>query len=87
MDFEKARINMVEQQVRPWDVLNPRVLAVIGEVPRENFAPEQYKNLAYVDTLIPLGEYENHPCEMAKPVIDGRILQEMEIQQHSHCIM
>ena len=80
MDFEKARLNMVEQQVRPWDVLNPRVLAVIGEIPRENFAPEQYKNLAYVDTLIPLGKYENHPCEMAKPVIDGRILQEMEIQ-------
>jgi len=81
MDFEKARLNMVEQQVRPWDVLNPRVLAVIGEIPREIFAPEQYKNLAYVDTLIPLGEYENHPCEMAKPVIDGRILQEMEIQE------
>lgn len=81
MDFEKARLNMVEQQVRPWDVLNPRVLAVIGEIPREVFAPEQYKNLAYVDTLIPLGEYENHPCEMAKPVIDGRILQEMDVQE------
>ena len=82
MDFEKARLNMVEQQVRPWDVLNPRVLAVIGEIPREIFAPEQYKKLAYVDTLIPLGEYENHPCEMAKPIIDGRILQEMNIQEN-----
>ena len=80
MDFEKARFNMVEQQVRPWDVLNPRVLDVISEVPRENFAPEQYKNLAYVDTRIPIGSYEDTPCTMANPVIDGRILQELDIQ-------
>lgn len=79
MDFEKARFNMVEQQVRPWNVLNPRVLDVIGEIPRENFAPEEYKNLAYVDTRIPLGKFENHPCDMANPVLDGRILQEMDI--------
>ena len=82
MDFEKARFNMVEQQVRPWNVLNPRVLDVIGEIPRENFAPEEYKNLAYVDTRIPLGKFENHPCDMANPVLDGRILQEMDIQDN-----
>lgn len=80
MDFEKARFNMVEQQVRPWDVLNPRVLAVIGEIPREQFAPEKYKNLAYVDTRIPLGSYEEQPCTMANPTIDGRILQELDVQ-------
>ena len=80
MDFEKARFNMVEQQVRPWDVLDPRVLNVIGEIPRENFAPDEYKNLAYVDTRIPLGSFENHPCDMANPVLDGRILQELNIQ-------
>ena len=80
MDFEKARFNMVEQQVRPWDVLNPRVLAVISEIPREQFAPDEYKNLAYVDTRIPLGSYEDQPCTMANPTIDGRILQEMDIQ-------
>ncbi len=80
MDFEKARFNMVEQQVRPWDVLNPRVLDVISEIPRENFAPDEYKNLAYVDTRIPLGSYENQPCTMAKPIIEGRILQELDIQ-------
>ena len=82
MDFEKARFNMVEQQVRPWNVLNPRVLEVIGEIPRENFAPEEYKNLAYVDTRIPLGNFENHPCDMANPVLDGRILQEIDIQDN-----
>ena len=80
MDFEKARFNMVEQQVRPWDVLDPRVLDVISEIPRENFTPDEYKNLAYVDTRIPLGSYKNHPCTMANPVIDGRILQELNIQ-------
>ncbi len=80
MDFEKARFNMVEQQVRPWDVLNPRVLEVISEIPRENFTPDEYKNLAYVDTRIPLGSYQDQPCEMAKPIIDGRILQELDIQ-------
>ncbi len=80
MDFEKARFNMVEQQVRPWDVLNPRVLDVISEIPRENFTPDEYKNLAYVDTRIPLGSYENHPCDMANPNINGRILQALDVQ-------
>ena len=80
MDFEKARFNMVEQQVRPWDVLNPRVLDVISEIPRENFAPDKYKNLAYVDTRIPLGSYQDRPCNMDHPIIDGRILQELDIQ-------
>lgn len=81
MDFEKARFNMVEQQVRPWDVLDPRVLEVISDIPRENFTPDQYKNLAYVDTRIPLGDYEGHPCTMANPVIEGRILQELHIDE------
>jgi protein-L-isoaspartate(D-aspartate) O-methyltransferase len=71
---------MVEQQVRPWDVLDPRVLEVIGEIPRENFTPDQYKNLAYVDTRIPLGTYEDHSCTMSNPIIEGRILQELDIQ-------
>ena len=81
MDFEKARYNMVEQQIRPWDVLNPRVLDVISEIPRENFTPEKYKNLAYVDTRIPLGSYEEHPCDMSNPNIEGRILQALDVQE------
>jgi protein-L-isoaspartate(D-aspartate) O-methyltransferase len=82
MDFEKARFNMVEQQVRPWDVLDPRVLAVLSEIPRENFTPDEYKNLAYVDTRIPLGSYQDHQCTMSNPVIDGRTLQELNIQKN-----
>lgn len=75
MDFEKARYNMVEQQVRPWDVLNPRVLDVISEIPREKFTPEQYQDLAYVDTRIPLGEGGS----MLNPNIEGRIMQHLDI--------
>ena len=80
MDFEKARINMVEQQVRPWDVLNPRVLDVLNETPREQFTPEEYRNLAYVDTPIPLGSYEDHEVNMVQPNIEGRILQALDVQ-------
>jgi len=79
MDFEKARYNMVEQQVRPWEVLNDRVLEVMGNIPRENFTPEQYKNLAYVDTRIPLGEYEGQSCYMLNPNLVGRMLQALNI--------
>jgi protein-L-isoaspartate(D-aspartate) O-methyltransferase len=81
MDFEKARFNMVEQQIRPWDVLNPRVLDVISSIPRENFTPDAYKTLAYVDTRIPLGSYQDHPCTMANPNIAGRILQALDVQE------
>jgi len=80
MDFEKARFNMVEQQIRPWDVLNPRVLDVLSEIPRENFTPDEYKTLAYVDTRIPLGSYEDRPCTMVNPNINGRILQALNVQ-------
>ena len=78
LDFEKARYNMVEQQVRPWDVLDPRVLEVISSIPREDFAPEKYKQLAYADIHIPLGNDENGPC-MLNPNIEGRIMQHLHI--------
>lgn len=81
MDFEKARFNMVEQQVRPWDVLNPRVLDVISEIPRENFTPDEYRTLAYVDTRIPLGSYQDHACAMINPNINGRILQALDVKK------
>lgn len=76
MNFEQARFNMVEQQVRPWDVLNPDVLAIMAEVPRENFVPAQYKNMAYSDYGVPIGNHQ----EMLKPVLVGRLLQALNIQ-------
>lgn len=78
MDFEKARYNMVEQQVRPWDVFDPRVLEVINTVPREDFTPKKYKQLAYADIHIPLGDDENGNC-MLNPNIEGRIMQHLHI--------
>lgn len=86
MDFEKARFNMVEQQIRPWDVLNPRVLEVISAIPREQFTPEQYRSVAYTDTRIPVGEYEDHPCQMSQPNINGRILQALDIGEDDLCL-
>jgi protein-L-isoaspartate(D-aspartate) O-methyltransferase len=74
--IEKARFNMVEQQIRPAEVLDPRILNVISESPREDFAPEAYKKLAYSDIHIPIGYGQT----MLKPVQEARILQALDIQ-------
>lgn len=71
LDYAKARETMVEQQVRPWDVLDARVLETIATVPREAFVPEALRALAYADTALPLG----HGVTMMKPVLEGRALQ------------
>ena len=71
MNFEQARFNMIEQQVRPWDVLNSEVLEVLETVPRELFAPAKYRNLAFSDVEIPIGHGEH----MLRPTIEGRLLQ------------
>ena len=81
MDFNQARFNMVEQQVRPWDVLDPRVLNVISNIPREQFVPEVSKNLAYADTRIPIGEFQGRTSHMLNPVIEGRMLQSLQITE------
>ncbi len=71
LNFEQARAAMVEQQVRPWEVLDPRVLEVIAAVPREDFVPEAQRQLAYSDLPLPLPLGET----MMKPVVEGRLLQ------------
>ncbi len=71
MDYALARMNMVEQQVRPWDVLDMRVLDVMETLPREQFMPEPYQALAYADSEIPLG----HDEYTLLPVVIGRLLQ------------
>lgn len=70
-DYAHARELMVEQQVRPWDVLDPRVLDVLAAMPRERFVPAAYLGVAYADVALPLG----HGEFMVKPVIAGRALQ------------
>ncbi|MFT4196599.1 MAG: protein-L-isoaspartate O-methyltransferase [Pseudoxanthomonas sp.] len=76
IDYAQARENMVEQQVRPWDVLDNRVLETLVTLPREAFVPELHKPLAYADLELPLG----HGQRMMKPVVEGRTLQSLLVQ-------
>lgn len=71
MDLQLARSNMIEQQVRPWDVLDQRVLDVLSEVPREAFVEPEHHGVAYSDFQMPIG----HGQHMLKPTVDGRLLQ------------
>lgn len=72
---EQARFNMVEQQIRPWQVLDPQVLAVLSNVPRELFVPQAYQALAYTDVEIPLG----HGQEMTPPRVDARLMHDLHL--------
>ena len=71
IDFARAREIMVEQQVRPWDVLDVRVLDTLATLPREAFVADALRGLAYADTALPVG----HGEAMMKPVLEGRALQ------------
>lgn len=71
IDFQQARFAMVEQQVRPWEVLDPRVLDVLMTVRREDFVPARHRKLAFADLPLPL----EHGEVMMKPVLEGRLLQ------------
>lgn len=75
MNFERARYNMIEQQIRPWSVLDRDVLETLGQLPRDHFVPAAYRRLAYSDTRIPLG----HGQTMMPPVVEGRLLQALEL--------
>jgi protein-L-isoaspartate(D-aspartate) O-methyltransferase len=77
MNFEQARFNMVEQQIRPWEVLDQDVLDLMMAVKREEFVPAAYKTLAFADLEIPIG------CGqvMLKPPIEGKILQALQLKR------
>lgn len=75
-DIEQARRNMVLQQIRPWDVIDERVLAVIQQVPRERFVPDAYRGLAFADIEVPLG----HGQTMMPPRVEARMLQALNVQ-------
>ena len=77
MNFEQARLNMVENQVRTWDVLDGRVLDIISRVHREDFVAPAHRQLAFADLCLPLG----HGEVMMKPVVEGRVLQALEWQR------
>lgn len=82
MDVNQARFNMVEQQVRPWEVLDQEVLDAMMKIPRERFVPEAYKLLAFSDTRIPL----DHGQAMFAPREEGRLLQALAPQKHERAL-
>lgn len=75
MNFDQARFNMVEQQIRPWEVLDSRVLSLLESIHREDFVPVRYRKLAFADLSVPLA------CEqiMMRPKIEARMLQALEL--------
>jgi len=77
LDFERARFNMIEQQVRPWDVLDARVLDVLRAVKREDFVPARYRKTAFADLALPIDGGER-PATMMKPIVEGRVLQALD---------
>ncbi|HAS51297.1 MAG TPA: protein-L-isoaspartate O-methyltransferase [Gammaproteobacteria bacterium] len=81
-NFEQARFNMIEQQIRPWEVLDQRALDTLTRIPREDFVPKRYRHLAFSDVAIPIG----HGEIMLKPVVEGRLLQALALQPTDHVL-
>ncbi len=79
MDLNQARFNMIEQQIRPWEVLDPQVLELLSVVHREDFVPLAHKALAFVDMEIPLGSAPNQV--MLPPRVQARLLQDLAVQK------
>jgi protein-L-isoaspartate(D-aspartate) O-methyltransferase len=77
-DYEQARFNMVEQQIRTWEVLDPNVLELLFMVKREEFVPPEHRSIAFADLEVPLG----HGEAMMHPKVEARILQELALQPH-----
>jgi len=75
--LEAARRQMIDQQIRAWEVLDPRVLETLAAVPREQFVPEAYRGVAFADAAIPIG----HGEFMLSPRIEGRILQALDLER------
>ena len=82
IDAEQARYNMVEQQIRTWDVLDQRVLDLLFVVKREEFVPQQYRAIAFADLEIPLGNGQS----MWTPKVEARVLQELALRDTDHVL-
>jgi protein-L-isoaspartate(D-aspartate) O-methyltransferase len=83
MNIEQARFNMIEQQIRPWDVLDAEVLELLHVVKRENFVPAAHKALAFADIEIPLPGGES----MLAPKIEARLLQDLGLKKHETVLL
>jgi protein-L-isoaspartate(D-aspartate) O-methyltransferase len=80
MNTELARFNMIEQQIRPWEVLDPAVLELLARMRREDFVPVALKALAFVDSMVPLGDAPG--AAMLEPKVEARLLQALQLQRH-----
>jgi len=82
MNIEQARFNMIEQQIRPWEVLDQGVLSLLSIVKREDFLPPEYRSMAFVDTQVPLPGGQS----MLEPKVEARLLQELAVQRHERVL-
>ena len=82
MNIEQARFNMIEQQIRPWDVLDTQVLQLLASVKREDFVPLAHKAMAFVDMEIPLREGGVRGQSMLSPKVEARMLQDLAVHKH-----
>lgn len=82
MNVEQARFNMIEQQIRPWNVLEPSVLSLLSAVKREDFVPSACKELAFMDVEIPLPGASS----MLAPRVEARLLQELAPKRHEQVL-
>lgn len=78
MNIEQARFNMIEQQIRPWDVLDSSVLSLLAMIKREDFVPAAYRSMAFMDLEVPLPDGQ---CMLA-PRVEARLLQELNVHKH-----
>ncbi|MFZ4651261.1 MAG: protein-L-isoaspartate O-methyltransferase family protein [Rubrivivax sp.] len=86
MNVELARFNMIQQQIRPWSVLDPVVLDLLERVRREDFVPAAHRSLAFVDTQVPLLEGAPQGACMLEPRVEARLLQELQLKRHERVL-
>ena len=82
MNTEQARFNMIEQQIRPWGVLDQGVLSLLAVVKREDFVPPEHRGMAFFDTEVPLG----HGQHMLSPKVEARLLQDADVRRHERVL-
>jgi protein-L-isoaspartate(D-aspartate) O-methyltransferase len=86
MNVEQARFNMIEQQIRPWEVLDQGVLSLLAIVKREDFVPVEYRAMAFVDTEVPLREGGANGQVMLSPKVEARLLQDAAVARHERVL-
>ncbi|AKJ28302.1 protein-L-isoaspartate O-methyltransferase family protein [Caldimonas brevitalea] len=82
MNIEQARFNMIEQQIRTWDVLDQSVLSLLAVVKREDFVPAAHRGMAFMDMMIPLKDNGSQGRTMLEPKLEARLLQELAVGKH-----